>query len=285
MPAGVPTGTGSSPRRPPLDVQPPAAEDVALLQYTGGTTGTPKAAVLTHRNLVANVVQGFTWAGFRQGRRRSTGILPFFHAFGLTFCLTLPGYIGATLVAFPQFDPASVVGRTASASGDLPARRGPHVRPGAGRARRGGEEAADGVRSIRVSFAGAMPISQATADRWEAATGGLLIEGYGMTEASPIALGNPCSDRRRPGTLGLPFPSTDIRVVSQDDPTVDVSAEDDETLRGELLLRAAAGLPGLLEPARGDRAPAARGRLAAHRRRRGRRARRLDDAGRPGQGR
>jgi long-chain acyl-CoA synthetase len=237
VPAGVPDFHRLVTKAAPLDVQPPASGDVALLQYTGGTTGTPKAAVLTHRNLVANVVQGFTWAGFRQGEETVYGILPFFHAFGLTFCLTLPGYIGATLVAFPQFDPASVV----AAQRRRPATFLPGVAPMFDRVLdaldAAAKKPADGVRSIRVSFAGAMPISQATADRWEAATGGLLIEGYGMTEASPIALGNPCSDRRRPGTLGLPFPSTDIRVVSQDDPTVDVSAEDDETLRGELLLR------------------------------------------------
>ncbi len=237
VPSGVPDFHALVDRAKPVEVQPPASADVALLQYTGGTTGTPKAAVLTHRNLVANVVQGYTWAGFGEGRETVYGILPFFHAFGLTFCLTLPGYIGATLVAFPQFDPASVV----AAQRRRPATFLPGVAPMFDRVLDALESAkrkpADGVRSIRVSFAGAMPITKATADRWEAATGGLLIEGYGMTECSPIALGNPCSERRRPGTLGLPFPSTDIRVVDQDDPTRPAEAADDGSLRGELLIR------------------------------------------------
>jgi len=89
------------------------------------------------------------------------------------------------------------------------------------------------LSSIRVAFAGAMPISPETAARWEERTGGLLIEGYGMTETSPLALGNPCSADRRPGTLGLPFPSTEIRIVDVDDPTRDVGRAE----RGELLVR------------------------------------------------
>src|SRR5690606_36920645 len=95
------------------------------------------------------------------------------------------------------------------------------------------------LRGIRLSFAGAMPIPAQTASRWEAATGGLLIEGYGLTETSPVALGNPCSADRRPGALGLPFPSTDIRVIDQDHPDEARDAEPDEdgSVRGELLIR------------------------------------------------
>ncbi|MFD1860332.1 long-chain fatty acid--CoA ligase [Aeromicrobium camelliae] len=191
-----------------------AATDPALFLYTGGTTGTPKAAILTHRNLVANVRQGAAWASFTEGTETVYGALPFFHAFGLTFCLTLPAHIGATVVAFPQFDTAMVM----DALKRRPATFLPGVAPMFSRLldQADADGATDRLRSIRLGFAGAMPISTEVVDRWEAATGGLLIEGYGMTECSPIALGNPVSSLRRPGTLGLPFPNTEIKVDGED---------------------------------------------------------------------
>jgi len=89
------------------------------------------------------------------------------------------------------------------------------------------------LSSIRFAISGAMALSPETARRWEALTGGLVIEGYGLTECSPLALGNPLSPARQPGTLGLPYPSTTIRVVDPEDPTVDVRPGE----RGELLVR------------------------------------------------
>ncbi|WP_265522799.1 AMP-binding protein [Oerskovia flava] len=230
------------PLEPSADRPAPTGDDVALLQYTGGTTGVPKGAVLTHRNLVANVVQGEAWAQFHGGQDVVYGILPFFHAFGLTFCLTLPARIGATLVAFPKFDPEAVV----AAQRRRPATFLPGVAPMFGRIVDAAERAGVGLRSIELAFAGAMPITPGTAERWERATGGLLIEGYGMTESSPVSLGNPCSADRRPGTLGLPFPSTDIRVVTQDTESggsaessgvTDAVPDEGGTVRGELLVR------------------------------------------------
>ncbi|WP_454042842.1 AMP-binding protein [Cellulosimicrobium sp. Marseille-Q8652] len=256
VPAGVPDWHDlvRRARRLPPALPHPTADDVALIQYTGGTTGTPKGAVLTHRNLVANVVQGQAWAGFTEGAEVVYGVLPFFHAFGLTFCLTLPARIGATLVAFPKFDPQAFV----AAQSRRPATFLPGVAPMFDRivAAASGTPSDDGttgrgakprtdLSSIRLAFAGAMPITAETASRWEDATGGLLIEGYGMTETAPVALGNPCSDDRRPGTLGLPFPSTDIRVVDAE--ALDAGDLRDAepatpdggvpTVRGELLVR------------------------------------------------
>ncbi|WP_251150551.1 AMP-binding protein [Cellulosimicrobium sp. Marseille-Q4280] len=256
VPAGVPDWHDlvRRARRLPPALPHPTSDDVALIQYTGGTTGTPKGAVLTHRNLVANVVQGQAWAAFTEGAEVVYGVLPFFHAFGLTFCLTLPARIGATLVAFPKFDPQAFV----AAQKRRPATFLPGVAPmfdrivaaatgtasGDGSEGRAAEPRAD-LSSIRLAFAGAMPITAETAQRWEDATGGLLIEGYGMTETAPVALGNPCSDDRRPGTLGLPFPSTDIRVVDAEaldagdlrdaEPTTPDGGV--PTVRGELLVR------------------------------------------------
>ena len=104
-------GTGSSPRptRSTPRTRGPTSTDLALLQYTGGTTGTPKGAMLTHRNLVANAVQGQAWTAAELDTEVVYGVLPFFHAFGLTLCLNYAMRVGATLVAFPNFDPALVL--------------------------------------------------------------------------------------------------------------------------------------------------------------------------------
>jgi len=237
IPAGVPRWHELVSTADPLDpsVPEPAADDVALIQYTGGTTGTPKGAVLTHRNLVANGVQGQAWARFREGEETVYGALPFFHAFGLTFCLTFAVRIGATVVAFPKFDAATVV----AAHARRPATFVPGVAPMFDRIVTAAEAAGVDLHGIRLAFAGAMPIPTETAARWEAATGGLLIEGYGLTETSPVALGNPCSADRRPGALGLPFPSTDLRVVDPDRPggPRDAEPDADGSVRGELLVR------------------------------------------------
>lgn len=213
----------------PQDHPQPGADDTALLQYTGGTTGTPKGAVLTHRNLVANAVQGAVWTGLRSGSETIYGALPFFHAFGLTLCLAFATRVAATLVAFPTFDPETVL----RAQARRPATFMPGVAPMFDRVARLAEQRGADLGSIRVAIAGAMPIPAETAERWERLTGGLLIEGYGMTETSPVALGNPCTPDRRPGALGLPFPSTEIRIVDPEDPARDVEAGE----RGELLVR------------------------------------------------
>ncbi|WP_235735695.1 AMP-binding protein [Nocardioides alcanivorans] len=214
-----------------------SGDDVALLQYTGGTTGTPKAAVLTHRNLVANLVHGQAWADFELGEETVYGVLPFFHAFGLTFSLNLPGQLGATLVMFPNFDADTVLKTMHRRPATFMAGVAPMFDRIAKAAQASPKPPVEGLRRIRLGFAGAMPIPAQTVERWEALTGGLLIEGYGMTECAPIALGNPCAPTRRPGTLGVPFPNTDIRVVSIDDHTVTVEPDEGGVRRGELLVR------------------------------------------------
>lgn len=231
VPADVPTWHRLVADSRPVDPATPQPEpdDVALLQYTGGTTGTPKAAVLSHRNLVANAVQGHAWTGVEPGTEVVYGVLPFFHAFGLTLCLTYAVRVGATLVAFPSFDPAMVV----AAQRRRPGTFLPAVPPMLDRIVTAAAEAGVDLSSFRHAISGAMALPAETARRWEAATGGLVVEGYGMTETSPVALGNPLTAERRPGTLGLPFPSTQVRVVDQEDPTRDV----DPATGGELLIR------------------------------------------------
>ncbi len=230
-------GTGT-PARP--DAAPhtpgPAPEDLAVLLPTGGTTGTPKLVALTHANLTANVAQGRQWVpGLREGEETFGAVLPFFHAFGMTLCLTFAVSMGATQVVLPSFDVDMVLAAT---------RRRPltflaGVPPMFDRLEAAAREKDPGrLRSIRFSISGAMALDPEVARRWEEATGGLVVEGYGMTECSPIALGNPFGPQRRPGTLGIPFPGTAIRVVDPDavetDPQV-ADVPDGEV--GELLVR------------------------------------------------
>jgi len=208
----------------------PVLDDIALLQYTSGTTGNPKGAVLSHANLRANAMQGRAWVpGLRDGEETFYGVLPLFHAYGLTLCLTFAMSIGAKLVLFPKYDLELV----AAAAKKSPPTFLPAVPPIYDQLARAAARGTLDLSTVRFAISGAMSLPVATVDRWESATGGLLVEGYGMTESSPVALGNPIGPSRRPGTVGVPFPSTDIRVVDPEDPTVDRPLGE----TGELLLR------------------------------------------------
>ncbi len=208
----------------------PAADDVALLQYTGGTTGTPKGAVLTHRNLRANAAQGRAWMpGLRDGEETVYAVLPLFHAYGLTLCLTFAMSIGATLVLLPRFD----IDQMLDAIRRRPPTFLPAVPPIYARVAAAAHDRGVDLTSIRFAISGAMALPPAVVEQWEAATGGLLVEGYGMTETSPVSLGNPAAPTRRPGMVGVPFPSTSIRIVDPDDPTRDLPIG----AAGELLLQ------------------------------------------------
>ena len=208
----------------------PALDDIAVLQYTSGTTGTPKGAILTHSNLRANAMQGEAWVqGLKKGKEVFYGVLPMFHAYGLTLCLSFAMSMGARLVLFPKFDEKLVL----DAMRTSPATFLPAVPPIYERLVRAAAEKRVSLRGIRFAISGAMNLPVATVELWERATGGLLVEGYGMTESSPIAVGNPIGPSRRPGAVGVPFPSTDIRVIDPADPTVDRGFDEE----GELLVR------------------------------------------------
>ena len=208
----------------------PALDDIAVLQYTSGTTGSPKGAILTHLNLRANASQGQAWVqGIVLGREVVYGVLPMFHAYGLTLCMTFAMSIGARLVLFPKFDPGLVLAAMRTA----PATFLPAVPPIYERLAKAAAEKNVSLRGIRFSISGAMSLPVETVRVWEEATGGWLIEGYGMTESSPVAMGNPIGPTRRPGAVGVPFPSTEIRVIDPDDLTIDRGPGEE----GELLLR------------------------------------------------
>ncbi len=208
----------------------PAPADTAVLQYTSGTTGAPKGAILSHANLRANALQGEAWVqGLRRGEEVVYAVLPMFHAYGLTLCLTFAMSTGSRLVLFPKFDEGLVLDAARTSPPTfLPAVPPIYARLSAAAAKRGAS-----LSSIRFAISGAMNLPPATVEAWEAATGGQLVEGYGMTESSPVAAGNPFGPARRAGTVGVPFPSTQIRVVDPENPHVDRGVDE----AGELLLR------------------------------------------------
>lgn len=232
VPEGVVSWDEAVAKAEPLaaDIAEPTPDDLAALMHTGGTTGVPKAVTLSHRNIVANAEQGIAWVqGMEEGKETVLSVLPFFHAFGLTLCLTFAVRLGATQLIVPRFDVDLVF--------DAMKRHPPTffagVPPMFDRLARAAEDRGISLRSIRYAISGAMPLDAKIAERWERLSGGLLIEGYGMTESSPVAMGNPMTAERRPGTLGLPLPSTEFRIVDPDAPSREVPPGE----LGELLVR------------------------------------------------
>ena len=206
------------------------AEEPALMLHTSGTTGTPKAAVLTHRNLSSNVFQAIAWVPpLRAGAEVFYAILPFFHAYGFTVTLLAGVRLGATIAIFPKFDVSQVL----LSQKRLPCTFFVGVPPMFDRLLAEAPHLNVDFTSIQYTISGAMPLSEEVSKRWEEATTGYLVEGYGMTEASPIILGSPMSYDRIPGALGIPWPSTEVRIVDPKNPEVDV----EEGQIGELLAR------------------------------------------------
>ena len=208
----------------------PSADDLACLQYTSGTTGTPKGAMITHRNLWSNARQGAAWMpDFTRGEGSIYGLLPMFHSFGLLLSVIYSVETGSRAVLFPTFDPELVK----NAAKRFPPTFVPAVPPMFDRLARVARDGALDLGGVVYAISGAMTLTPAIVERWEALAGSMLNEGYGLTETSPVALANPFNDSRKIGSIGLPFPSTDIRVVNPEHP--DQEVELGET--GELLIR------------------------------------------------
>lgn len=213
-----------------LEPCPADPEDAALLIHTGGTTGAPKAARLTHRNILANIEQSIAWVPvLHEGSEVFYCVLPLFHAFGFTIGLFAGLRLGATVALFPKFDTTMIL----TSQKRLPCTFFLGVPPMYERLLASAKSLDVDLHSMTFSLSGAMPLSSELAADWEEATGGLMIEGYGMTEASPIILGSPLAEDRRPGALGLPFPSTEIRIVDPENPALDRAPGE----IGELLAR------------------------------------------------
>lgn len=222
-------------------LQPPELDETAILIHTGGTTGVPKAVQLTHRNVVANVSQTTLWVnGIQTGKETFAGVLPFFHAFGLQTILGIGISQAATLVILPNFDVPAFL----AAQKRRPISLFPGVAPMYARVLQAAEsDQSVDLSSIRWAFSGAMALSPTLAAEWEEATGGLIIEGYGMSEASPIIAGSPVSAERRPSTLGIPFPSTEVRVADPDDLSKDAEGTGEILVKGPQVFQGYLGEP------------------------------------------
>lgn len=199
-------------RRAPDDFQPVpvTSDDLAALLYTGGTTSNPKGVMLSHRNLVANAIQTRVWfADLREGKEVFLGVLPFSHSYGLTACLNLAVLSGSAIVLMPSFDTGAIL-KTIR-------RYRPTVFPGIPSIYAAINEYPDvrdyDVASVKICISGASSLPVEVQEGFEKLTKGRLVEGYGLTEAGPVTHANPLFGREKVGTVGIPLPSTDARIV------------------------------------------------------------------------
>jgi len=188
-------------------------EDPALLQYTGGTTGVAKGCILTHFNLGANLQQCQAMM-HTLGQEQETflGVLPYFHIYGLTTCLTWPTSMGATLAPFPRYVPLDVLKGIQKLK--------PTVFPGAPSVYVSLLQQKDvnkyDLSSIMCCVSGSAPMPVEHLDQFKKRTGAAIAEGYGLTEASPVTHINPIEGTRKNGSIGLPFPDTEAKIVDME---------------------------------------------------------------------
>ncbi len=189
-----------------------APDDLAVLQYTGGTTGTPKGAMLTHGNIFANVVQTVAWTNptyVFSGEERYLVVIPYFHIYAFTVCMMVGLWIGAQQIIHPKYDPEQVLASIKQFRPTyFPAV--PTVFVSLLNHPRVGEY---GLEHVRHFNSGGAPCPVEVLDAWERRIGRPLTEGYGLSETSPVTHSTPQLACRRPGSIGLPFPDTDMKIV------------------------------------------------------------------------
>lgn len=218
-------------------------DDTAVLQYTGGTTGVSKGAMLTHRNLSYNVQQIASWfTRFEQGREVCMTSLPLFHVFGMTVCMNYPIFLAAAILLMP--DPRDIEGLTGAIAKHrvtllpaVPAQFNAinHL-PGAARL---------DLTSVKVCVSGSAPLPVDVCERFEKLTGGRIAEGFGLTETSPVTHCNPLVGTRKIGSIGVPLPDTDAKIVSIDDRATELAPgqEGELVLKGPQVMRGYWGQP------------------------------------------
>jgi long-chain acyl-CoA synthetase len=199
--------SGQSDKSPAIDVSP---DDLALIQYTSGTTSEAKGVMLSHRNLVANTLQTRQWMPDAiEGKERFLCVIPFSHSYGLTATLNVPVTIGATLILKPTFNTAEVLRAVKKYR--------PTIFPGVPSMyvaiNNFREVRKYGLSSIHACISGSAPLPVEVQEAFEKLTKGRLVEGYGLTEAAPITHANPLEGMRKVGSIGVPVPSTEACVV------------------------------------------------------------------------
>lgn len=185
-------------------------EDVAVLQYTGGTTGAPKGTMLTHENVYANAVQSGMWfTGLEEGKELMLGVLPCFHVFAMTVVMNLSVHKGMTMILHPQFTLKNVLK-------DID-RKKPTIMPGVPTMFNAILHAPDiksyDLKSLKFCFSGGAGLPREIKEKFEAVAGCKLVEGYGLSESSPVVAANPLFGENKTGSIGLPYPATIIEVV------------------------------------------------------------------------
>ena len=196
-----------SDKSPTVEVQP---DDLAVIQFTGGTTAQSKGVMLSHRNLVANALQTRHWLPqAEEGNERFLCVVPFFHSYGMTAALNVSVSLGAAMILKTQFQTLDVLKAIK--------RYKPTIFPGSPSMYvainnfRGVRKY--GINSIKACISGSAPLPVEVQESFEKLTKGKLVEGYGLTEASPITHANPLGKNRKVGTIGVPLPSTQAAVV------------------------------------------------------------------------
>ncbi|HVF07407.1 MAG TPA: long-chain fatty acid--CoA ligase [Actinomycetota bacterium] len=219
----------AGPAPPVATIDDPATE-VAALVYTGGTTGLSKGAMLSHSNLVANARQASAWLNVvRQGEDGIVAALPFFHSFGtlvMDFAITK----AAKLILLPRFEIDMAL--------KAMSKEKPSLFPGVPRMyialNQDPRTPKHDLASLKACISGAAPLPMAVAQRFEQITGGArVVEGYGLTECSPVTHANPLVGERKEGSIGLPLPDTDVKLVDLDEPDREVAQGE----RGEMCIR------------------------------------------------
>ena len=201
--------------RRPVEFPPVQPDDIAFLQYTGGTTGVPKGAMLTHRNMIANLQQVLAWlaASLRSDGELFVTALPLYHVFALTVNCFVPLMVGANNLLIPNPRDVKAFVKALAAAPFT-------VITGVNTLFNALLSDDDFLRldfsRLHLAIGGGMAVQRAVAERWKAVTGKPLVEGYGLTETSPIVACNPLTIEDYNGAIGLPLPSTDIAVRDAD---------------------------------------------------------------------
>jgi len=204
--------------------------DIAVLQYTGGTTGLPKGAMLTHANVYANTLQTRSWAvNAAPGEERFLGVLPLFHVFGMTGVMNVGLHLGAEIILVPRFKLAEVL--------EIIDRQKPTVFLGVPTiyASINGFQELDkyDLSSLKDCISGGAPLPVEVKVEFEKLTGCTLVEGYGLSEAAPVCTINPFNGVNKPGSIGMPVPCTIVEITSLDDPDQLLPTG----MRGEICIR------------------------------------------------